>query len=141
MDKYQIVETTEQFNHAGTKATADISVVAEKMGFQKLYLKMRTTKSGYLAKAQRQVGYYIDWNNCYQAITEGSVVLLQHPFHYPQLTRDRLLYKLKKEKKVKFISVMHDVEELKKRSATTTTTRESLRSCLILRMLSSSTIR
>ena len=113
MDKYQIVETTEQFNHAGTKATADISVVAEKMGFQKLYLKMRTTKSGYLAKAQRQVGYYIDWNNCYQAITEGSVVLLQHPFHYPQLTRDRLLYKLKKEKKVKFISVVHDVEELR----------------------------
>ena len=113
MDKYQIVETTEQFNHAGTKATADISVVAEKMGFQKLYLKMRTTKSGYLAKAQRQVGYYIDWNNCYQAITEGSVVLLQHPFHYPQLTRDKLLYKLKKEKKVKFISVVHDVEELR----------------------------
>lgn len=113
MDKYQIVETTEQFNHAGTKATADISVVAEKMDFQKLYLKMRTTKSGYLAKAQRQVGYYIDWNNCYQAITEGSVVLLQHPFHYPQLTRDKLLYKLKKEKKVKFISVVHDVEELR----------------------------
>lgn len=113
MDKYQIVETTEQFNHAGTKATADISVVAEKMCFQKLYLKMRTTKSGYLAKAQRQVGYYIDWNNCYQAITEGSVVLLQHPFHYPQLTRDKLLYKLKKEKKVKFISVVHDVEELR----------------------------
>ena len=113
MDKYQIVETTEQFNHAGTKATADISVVAEKMGFQKLYLKMRTTKSGYLAKAQRQVGYYIDWNNCYQAITEGRVVLLQHPFHYPQLTRDKLLYKLKKEKKVKFISVVHDVEELR----------------------------
>ncbi len=113
MDKYQIVETTKQFNHAGTKATADISVVAEKMGFQKLYLKMRTTKSGYLAKAQRQVGYYIDWNNCYQAITEGSVVLLQHPFHYPQLTRDKLLYKLKKEKKVKFISVVHDVEELR----------------------------
>ena len=113
MDKYQIVETTEQFNHAGTKATADISVVAEKMGFQKLYLKMRTTKSGYLAKAQRQMGYYIDWNNCYQAITEGSVVLLQHPFHYPQLTREKLLYKLKKEKNVKFISVVHDVEALR----------------------------
>ena len=113
MDKYQIVETTEQFNHAGTKATADISVVVEKRGFQKLYLKMRTTKAGYLAKVQRQVGYYIDWNNCYQAITEGSVVLLQHPFHYSQLTREKLLYKLKKEKKVKFISVVHDVEELR----------------------------
>ena len=56
MDKYQIVETTEQFNHAGTKATADISVVAEKMGFQKLYLKMRTTKAGYLAKGAASGG-------------------------------------------------------------------------------------
>lgn len=113
MDKYQIVETTEQFNHAGSKATADISAVAESMGFQKLYLRMRTTKAGYIAKAQRQAGYCIDWNKCYQAITEGSVVLLQHPFHYPQLTREKLLYKLKAAKRVKFISVVHDVEELR----------------------------
>lgn len=40
-------------------------------------------------------------------------MLLQHPFHYSQLTREKLLYKLKKEKKVKFISVVHDVEELR----------------------------
>ena len=46
MDKYQIVETTEQFNHAGTKATADISVVAEKMVFQKLYLQRRSVRWG-----------------------------------------------------------------------------------------------
>lgn len=59
MDKYQIVETTEQFNHAGTKATADISVVAEKMGFQKLYLKMRTTKAGYLAIFTLRILYKI----------------------------------------------------------------------------------
>ena len=113
MNKYQIVETTEQFNHAGSKATADIAVVAEKMGFQKLYLRMRTTKPGYIAKVRRQVGYYFDWNACYKSIAEGSVVLLQHPFHYPQLTREKLLYKLKKDKKVRFISVVHDVEELR----------------------------
>lgn len=113
MDKYQIVETTEQFNHAGSKATADISVVAERMGFQRLYLKMLTTKPGYIAKAKRQVGYYIDWNKCYKSILDGSIVLLQHPFHYTQLTRKKMLYSLKKDKKVKFISVVHDVEELR----------------------------
>lgn len=113
MDKYQIVEITEQFNHAGTKATADISVVAEKMGFKKLCLRMRTTDQGYIAKVQRQTGYYFDWHKCYQSITEGSVVLLQHPFHYPQLTREKLLYKLKNNKKAKIISVVHDVEELR----------------------------
>lgn len=113
MDKYQIVETTEQLNHAGSKATADISEVAERMGFQKLYLRMRTTKPGYIAKALRQGGYYIDWNNCYQSIKESSIVLLQHPFHYPQFSREKILNKLKREKKVRFISVVHDVEELR----------------------------
>ena len=113
MDIYQIVEITEQFNHAGTKATADISVVAEQMGIKKLYLKMRTTKEGNMAKAQRQAGYYFDWNKCYKSISDGSIVLLQHPFHYPQLTREKRLYRLKKDKKVKIISVVHDVEKLR----------------------------
>lgn len=113
MDKYLIVEITKQFNHAGSKATADISLIAERMGFQKLYLKMRTTRPGYIAKAERQMGYFLDWNNCYQSIKERSVVLLQHPFHYPQLSREKVLYKLKQKKKVKFISVVHDVEKLR----------------------------
>lgn len=113
MDRFQIVELTTQFNHAGTKATADISVIAEKMGFKRLNLKMRTTKNGYFAKVQRQIGYYQDWNICYNNITDGSVVLLQHPFHYPQVTRKKHLYNLKKKKYIKFISVVHDVEELR----------------------------
>lgn len=113
MDKFQIVEVTEQFNHAGTKATADIADVAEKLGFDKLELCMRTTKEGYISKIQRQIGYYLDWNACYKKISVGSVVLLQHPFHYPQLTREKTLRKLKTKKHVKFISVVHDVEELR----------------------------
>lgn len=113
MDKFQIAEVTEQFNHAGTKATADIAHIADKLGFTRLNLCMRTSKEGYVAKLHRQIGYCIDWNCCYEKICQNAVLLLQHPFHYPQLTRERILYKLKAIKHVKIISVVHDVEELR----------------------------
>lgn len=113
MNRFQIVEITGEFNHAGTKATADIAVVAERMGFNEQILRMRTTKKGLLPKIQRQMGYIKDWKNCYDFIPNDAIVLLQHPFHHPQLTREKNLLALKRKKKVKFISVVHDVEELR----------------------------
>nr|WP_300767558.1 hypothetical protein [uncultured Acetatifactor sp.] len=113
MNKFQILEAPAQFNHAGTKATADIAVIAGSLGFRKLLLQMRTTKKGYFSKIKRQWGYCIDWNSCYSTIVDDAVVLLQHPFHYPQFTRERVLYALKRRKHVKFISIVHDVEELR----------------------------
>lgn len=113
MNRFQIVDVTGQFNHAGTKATADISTIAEKLGFKRLNLQMRTMRNGYFGKARRQLGYYLDWNNCYSCIDNGATVILQHPFHYPQLTRERKLFDLKHKKKVKIISIVHDVEKLR----------------------------
>ena len=113
MNKFQVFEATEQFNHAGSKATADIMSVAEALGFKTLFLRMRTTQKGCIAKVRRQIGYIIDWNKCYRAVTEGAVILLQHPFHYPQITREKQLYALKQKKHVNIISIVHDVEELR----------------------------
>lgn len=113
MNKYQIVEVTDAFNHAGTKATNDIVTIANELGFEKLFLQMRTSRPGCIAKVNRQWGYCIDWSNCYKTISNNSLVLLQHPFHYPQLTREKILYQLKKKKHIKFISFVHDVEELR----------------------------
>lgn len=113
MKRYQIVELTNESNHAGTKATLDISLIAERLGFKKLDLRMRTSEDGYIAKIERQMGYLVDWSGCYSKINKNSVVLLQHPFHYPQLIRNKCLCDLKKKKNVKFISVIHDVEKLR----------------------------
>ncbi len=113
MQKYQIVEIAGNHNHAGSKATADIAVVAEQLGYKKCLVRMCTEKPGKLAKLKRQIGFLKDWNKAYKMIEENSMVLLQHPFHYPQLTRDKVLRKLKTQKHVKFISVVHDVEELR----------------------------
>ena len=113
MNRYQIVEVTEQFNHAGTKATADIAVIAEQLGFQRINICMNNTEAGNIAKVKRQIGYYCDWSRCFTSIEPKSIVLLQHPFHHKQLTRKKILTKLKKEKNAKFISLVHDVEELR----------------------------
>lgn len=114
MKKYQIYEMTNEFNHAGTKATKDFSEVAQKLNYEILPIVMRSTKKGFFAKVYRQIGYFIDWTKLYHTIKNNSIVLLQHPFHYPQLTRENILYKLKSKKNVKYISVIHDVEELRK---------------------------
>ena len=114
MKKYQIYEIAGEHNHAGTKATKDFSEIAEKMNYGVLSVKMCTTKEGKIAKIQRQIGFYIDWKRAYKSIEENSIVLLQHPFHYPQLTRESILNKLKTRKHVKYISIVHDVEELRR---------------------------
>ena len=113
MNKYQIVEIAEQLNHAGTKATADIAKVADSLGFLDVNIRMITCRKGILGKIQRQIGFFGDWNRCYNQIEKESIVLLQHPFHYPQLTREKILRKLKAKKKTKIISLVHDVEELR----------------------------
>jgi len=113
MKKYQIVEIEENEHHAGSKATQDVGAVAEKMGYETIYLKAVTKKEGIIPKIQRQIGYFFGWNACYSAIEENSLVLLQHPFHHPQLTREKTLKKLKEKKHAKFICLVHDVEELR----------------------------
>jgi len=113
MKKYQIFETLDGGYHAGTKANGDISVIAEKLGYEKVIVRQISQKEGVLAKAQRQITWRKDFQAAYNKIENNSIVLLQHPFHHNQLTRDRILQKLKSEKHVKYICVVHDVEKLR----------------------------
>lgn len=113
MKLYQIVEIAGNGNHAGTKATSDIAEIAEQMGFTSVKIQMRSTAVSKLAKIQRQLGYLKDWQRACQCIEKESIVLLQHPFHYPQLTREKTLRKLKEQRHVKYISLVHDVEKLR----------------------------
>lgn len=114
MKKYQIVEIEGNHQHAGTKATADVRKIAEDLEFKSVYVKMNNLEDSKLGKIKRQIGYYHDWNKVYKTIEKNSIVLLQHPFHNRQLTREKKLGQLKKEKKVKYISLIHDIEKLRK---------------------------
>ncbi len=112
MKKYQIMDLGASLQHAGSKATADVAVIADRLGFERLTLRMRSESPSAAAKLWRQAGYFADWERILRRVEPGSLVLLQHPFHYPQLIRQRVLLRLK-ERGVRFLGVVHDVEELR----------------------------
>ena len=113
MDKFQIAEISGCQAHAGTKATEDAITIAKRIGFEPLYVQMNDLKPGVLHKLNRQFRFYVDWEKAYKRATAGSIILLQHPFHYPQMTREKTLLKMRNKKNVHFISIVHDVEELR----------------------------
>ncbi|WP_019772624.1 sugar transferase [Streptococcus sobrinus] len=114
MKKYQIVEVCGSDNqHAGSKATSDIFKIAEPLGFEPVYIKQGLPKSGLLVKLVNQWHYYSNWKQAFHSIQAGSLLLLQHPFHHRQLGREKFLRRLKEEKQVRFICLVHDVEELR----------------------------
>ncbi|MEX2784917.1 glycosyl transferase [Streptococcus sp. H49] len=110
MNKYQIVEAYGAFMHAGSKATNDCVSILNKAGFKPLVVTGIIDKKGLLAKLYRQGHYYKDWRKIYQTIEQDSVLILQHPFRRKQLGRYHFLTKLKHEKRVQIISLVHDVE-------------------------------
>ena len=113
MKKYQIAEVNKEENNAGTKANKDIAAIADKLGYEKVYIHTRNDILNIKGKIERQIRYIADWDKAYKAIEPESLVLLQHPFHLAQLTRDDKLRNLKYKKHCRFISLVHDVEYLR----------------------------
>lgn len=114
MKKYQIVELSTEHNHAGSKAVQDVYDIAVSLGYKANVIRTATTVDSFMAKIMRQILFFIDWLKVYFSIEPNSVVLIQNPYHHKQLIRNWVLDRLKKAKNVKFISLIHDVEELRK---------------------------
>lgn len=112
-NRYQITERTGDFGFAGSKAPADVSTIAEKLDFAPVSIVMRTTEKSRLAKVQRQIGFAIDWSRAIRSIHAPSLLLLQFPFHYPQLTRETALQTIRRKNGLSVIGLVHDVEELR----------------------------
>lgn len=113
MKKYQIVELSIEHNHAGSKAVQDVCDVAKNLGYEAKVIKTAISIDSLWGKIRRQTLFFIDWLKLYFSITPNSLVLIQNPYHHKQLIRNLVLSKLKRDKKVKFISLVHDVEELR----------------------------
>lgn len=71
---------------------------SKRIGFEPLYVQMNDLKPGVLHKLNRQFRFYVDWEKAYRRATAGSIILLQHPFHYPQMTREKTLLKMRNKK-------------------------------------------
>ncbi|EIJ67770.1 sugar transferase [Pasteurella bettyae] len=114
MKKFQIVELSTEHNHAGSKAVQDIYNIALSLGYKARFIRTATMENSLRGKIQRQIRFFIDWLNVYFCIEANSIVFIQNPYHHKQLIRNWVLNRLKNKKHVKFISLVHDVEELRK---------------------------
>ncbi len=114
MNKYQIFETEKDKHNAGSKAVSDVGTIAQSLGYQKCLLHFNNDKDGTLPKIERQITFYHDWNHVYKEIEDNALVLIQNPYHHGQLTRNKTLSNLKDKKNCHFISLIHDVEEIRK---------------------------
>lgn len=112
MDLFQILEVSNVvYNNSLSKVTVDICSVAEKYKFKTIRIVWNSSAKHRFAKFKKNLRYWWDWHKCYNEITDNSTVLLQHPLH---VANSKVLKKLKSEKNVKYISVIIDIEELRK---------------------------
>lgn len=113
MKKYQIVELPKASNDAGQKAPLDVIKIAEKRGFERLNLPVNGEDKNIFFKVKRQVKYIFNWNKIYKKIPSDSIVLIQYPAQHRELQKNNVLKKLKKDKNVKFIFIIHDIDILR----------------------------
>ncbi len=110
---FQLLDVKEDENHAGSKATSDVAKIAEEKGFKIIPIVNSASEITRINAVKRQINYISEWDKAYKEIPECAIVLIQEPFVAKQLNRNKVLYKLKKEKNVKFIAIVHDVMELR----------------------------
>lgn len=111
MKKYQIVQVEAETHNAGSKAVADVARFANEKGYECCNIIISKNTS-FLGRVEKHLYYINIWNKIQKRIEENSIVLLQHPFHFPQYNRYRNLLKLKR-KNIHFICFVHDVEALR----------------------------
>jgi len=111
MDLFQITEISDiSLNNAGNKVFADITDIASKLQFKQVKIERKLLVKNYFDRFRRKLKCLYDWNSCYNEIKQDSIVLLQHPI---LVVNNKILKKLKYNKKVKYISVVIDIEELR----------------------------
>ena len=57
---YQVVESNKNIFNAGSKATSDITLIAEKMNFKPLYVHPIEAKNNILSKLVNQTRYFFE---------------------------------------------------------------------------------
>lgn len=113
MKKIQVVEFLENNQVALSKARNDISEVAEQMGYQRFEFRQPVQGKALSKKLNRQISYTYNWLKLFASVKQGDLVLIQNPLSHHVMLRGFLLKQMKK-KGIHFISIIHDIECLRK---------------------------
>lgn len=107
---YQIWEYYEKSNIGGSKARTDICKILRDYG----YIIRKVHCSGITGDTLMEQQMLADWKGIFDSIEEGSTIFIQHPSPTETKLPESLLKKMKYEKKVRFIVLVHEVESLRK---------------------------
>ena len=113
METFQLYEIINKSNTAASKAPDDVHEIAARIGFVPIDIRRRWEGRNFFKRVYSYFPNKLDWDIAYNKIPMDSVVLLQHPFWRKSKERELILQKLKNEKNVKFICLIHDVESLR----------------------------
>lgn len=107
---YQIWEYYERNNYGGSKARIDICNVLASCGYS---IKKIHCSGKELNSLQKQLSQH-DWEELFDSIENDAILFMQHPA--PQITElpEKVFYRMKNEKHVRFIVMIHEVESLRK---------------------------
>lgn len=112
-NKFQIWDCVPASNMAAGKAPTDIRAIAERKGFYTINIHPFVMGVGGKYKEWSVNQNKLDWEKCFDLISQNSILLCQHPFWQKQEKRIETILKLKSQKNVKVISLVHDVEKLR----------------------------
>lgn len=112
--RYQIWEYTGEDYVAGGKAPRDIKHILESMGYEMVSIHPYKENDGESEESWSYQRLKREWEKGYERIEPNSLLFLQFPFRQRQRERSRMLSRLKSEKNIGIITLLHDVEQLRK---------------------------
>lgn len=114
MKKFQLYEDFETGATAGSKAQNDIHSIAEQCGYSDFIIQSTSPIKGKLfGKIIKRINRAKNWLAAYFRIPPESVVLWQGPNSYTNRLGFLILRALKRQKAVKLIALLHDIDELR----------------------------
>ena len=114
INQFQIWEYINESNIAGGKAPTDVKDILSELGYYIIGIHPYRGEMGSDIQKWTFKRMEEEWENCYKAVLENSILLLQYPFCQEQKIRNKILYQMKKEKNVQILVFIHDVESLRK---------------------------
>lgn len=111
--KYQLWESVLDTNMAGSKAPTDIKDILESAGYETVQVHVCGALPDSEENHWKKQRVEQEWKYCYEHILPRSTLVLQHPYRAEQRVRVDTLRRLKADKNIRIISIVHDVEELR----------------------------
>ena len=114
-NRFQICDVLSLYDsNAGSKAPFDVQKVAERLGYKRIDIHFLTggNKETNAQKWSIQQNRS-DWEECYNMLPKKSILLVQIPCRQLQEARHDTILRLRREKNIKIIALIHDIESLR----------------------------